>query len=208
MKSTYQSSYHADACNKYAQPVGGSREINWRGFDVYSFIESQLRDVAGSTRIRSRSIGYLDRTVSLMKSTKFTRVHTSVVMTARADSAPASDFSVASNKRESKFSFDLFNITPINYSRSERVSYAQTRIGKEQMWPLNYSINAMNEDKCKHNRCDCSRIAEINALEGCINHSRSEKVSSATVSERTTTPQNFRVTTSSFKRFEGSNVHE
>jgi hypothetical protein len=73
---------------------------------------------------------------------------------------------------------------------------------------MDNSINSMDKNECDQNGCNCSRKAEIDALEGCINHSCGEKVSSETVSERTTTPKNFRVTTSSFKRFEGSNVHE
>lgn len=208
MKSAYQSSYYADSCNRYSQPVNVRSEINWRSFDINSLIESQLGNMVSGSRIRPRSIGNLDRTGSLMKSTKLTRVYATVITTARAYSAPASDFSIISNKRESEFCFNLFNIAPIDDSCGEGISYAQTRIGKEQIWSMDNSINSMDKNECDQNRCNCSRKAEIDALEGCINHSGGEKVSSETVSERTTTPKNFRVTTSSFKRFEGSNVHE
>ena len=208
MKSTNQNSYCAGTCNEDSQPVSVGSEINWRSFDINSLIESQLGNVVSGSRIRSRSIRNLDRTGSLMKSTKLTRMYASVITTARAYSAPASDFSIISNKRESEFCFNLFNITPINDSCGEGISYSQTRIGKEQIWSMDNSINSMDKNECNQNRCHCSRKAEIDALEGCINHSGSEKVSNETVSERTTTPKNFRVATSSFKRFEGSYVHE
>lgn len=208
MKSTYQSRYHTESCDKDSQPVGGSRKIYRRGFDIYSLVESQLSDVAGGTRVSSWGIRDFESTTSLVKATKFTRMHTSVVTTTRAHSAPAANFSIVSKKRESKFRFNLFNITPINDSCREGVSYSQTRIGEEQVWPVNNPINAMEKNECKENRCDCKRQAEIDILEGCISHSRGEKVSSEAVSERTTTPKDLRVATKSLKCFEGSDVHE
>lgn len=208
MKSTYQSRNHTDSRDRNSQPVGGSREINRSGFDIYSLVESQLGDVAGGARIRSRRIGYLDLAASLMKSPKITRVHSSVMTTAGAYRAPASDCSIFSQKHESKFGFDLFNITPINDGGREGVSDTQPRIGEEKIWPVHDPINAMAKNKCKENWCDCSGNLEINILEGCINHSCGEKVSSEAVSERTTTPKNLGVTTNSLKCLEGSSVHE
>ena len=208
MKSTYQSRNHTHSCDRDSHPVGGSRENHGRGIDIFSLIESQLGHVVGGTGVSAWSIRDLDLAAPLMKTTKISRVHTSVMTTTRTDSAPTTNFSIISKKRESKFSFNLFDIAPINDCCGEGVSYSQTRIGKEQVWPVNDAINALDKNQSEENRCESARDAEIDVLEGCIKHSRGEEVSSEAVSERSTTPKNLRVATDSLKSFEGSYVHE
>jgi hypothetical protein len=208
MKSTYQSRYKGQSRSVDTQLVGDSRKIHGRGLDIYSLIESQLSHVAGSTRIRSGSIRDLDLAVALMKTTKFSRVYTSVMTTTRTYSAPTTNFTEVSEYRESEFSFNLSDITPINDRGGERVSYSETRISKEQRWTLNDPINPLHESQSEENRRNGARDAEIDMLERCIEHACGEEVSSETVTERSTTPKNFRVATNSLKSFEGSKVHE
>lgn len=208
MKSTYESRNHANGRDRDSQPVGGSREVNGSGFDIYSLVKSQLGNVSGRTRIRSWRIGYLDVTTSLMKSPKITRVHSSVVTAAGANCAPAADFSIFSQNRESKFSFDRFNIAPVNDGGRERISNAQRRVGEEKIRPVHDPINCMAKNNANKNWRDRSRNLEIDVLERSINHSRSENVSSKAISNRATTPKNLGVTTNSFKCLEGSSVHE
>jgi len=211
MKSTYESRNHANGRDRDSQPVGGNRKVNWSGFNIDSLVKPQLSDVTGGTRIGSWRIGNFDVTtslVSLVKSSKVTRVHSSVVTTARAYRAPAADFAIFSQNRKSEFSFDCFNIVPINDGGGERISDAQRRVGEEKIRSVHYTINSMAKDKANQNWGSCSGNLEINVLERSINHSHSENVGSKAVRNRATTPKNLGVTTNSFKCLEGSSVHE
>lgn len=171
-------------------------------------INSYASDMSSGSRIGFGGVSGLDLKGSALWSAKVAGMDSSVLRSRRSHSRPATDWAVFRVDSKDELGLKVLNVVPIKNNCGEGILDADSKIGKEDAWSLNTSVNSEaqeNHDCCEGNVCPCGVIA---IGECCVEHAGAEDVTKNCVDECASSAKDLGVTAILKKSSIGVIAHE
>ena len=164
--------------------------------------------VQRSTRIRVRRVGSSNGVNSSAYFSKVSSVNSFVLVAAGANGAPAVDDSMLGFNGKGVLGVQTNYIRPINNDGGEWISHSQAKIGKENRWSIQETINQSGHKKDKSYGSTLTKVQRIAFNKDRSNHSSTKDVASTTIKISSTGAKELRITTGFSQVFEGGSRHE
>jgi hypothetical protein len=164
--------------------------------------------VQRSTRIGVRRVGSSNGVGSFAYFSKVSSVNSFMLVAAGANGAPAINDSMLGFNGKGVLGVQTNYIRPINNDGGEWISHSQAKIGKENRWSIQETINQSGHKKDKSYGSTLTKVQRIAFNKDRSNHSSTKDVASTTIKISSTGAKELRITTGFSQVFEGGSRHE